>query len=95
MLLTRVVSEAGEVGVLKAIGISGKEIINMFLIRYNRLVLTGAGLGMVISLFLFHPLSLQMQKLYGVSANGFSRYLYAVLSAVFVGGVIVFGELPM
>ena len=89
MLLTRVVSEAGEVGILKAIGISGKDIRNMFLRRYNRLVLAGAALGMVISIFLFHPLSSQMQKLYGVSANGLDRYLYAVLSAVFVGSVIV------
>ena len=44
---------------------------------------------MVISIFLFHPLSSQMQKLYGVSANGLDRYLYAALSAVFIGGVIV------
>ena len=89
MLLTRVVSEAGEVGILKAIGISGKDIRNMFLKRYSWLVLAGAGLGMVMSIFLFHPLSLQMQKLYGVSANGLDRYLYAVLSAVLVGSVIV------
>lgn len=89
MLLTGVVSESGEVGVLKAIGISGKDIRNMFLRRYNRLVLAGAGLGMVISMFLFNPLSSQLQKLYGVSANGTDRYLYAVSSAVFVGGVIV------
>ena len=89
MLLARVVSEAGEVGMLKGLGISGKEIRNMFLRRYNWLVLTGAGLGMVISIFLFHPLSSQMQKLYGVSANGLDRYLYAVLSAVLVGSVIV------
>lgn len=90
LLLTRVVSEAGEVGILKAIGISGKDIRNMFLRRYRWLVIAGAGLGMVISIGLFQPLSLQMQKLYGVSANGRNRYFYAVLSAVFVGGFIVF-----
>lgn len=89
MLLTRVVSETGEVGILKALGISGKDIRSMFLRRYNCLVLTGAGLGMVISILVFHPFSSQMQKLYGVSANGLSRYLYALLSAVFVGCVIV------
>ena len=89
MLLTRVVSEAEEVGMLKAIGIAGKDIRNMFLRRYNWLVFTGVGLGMVISIFLFQPLSSQMQKLYGVSANGLDRYLYAGLSAVFVGSVIV------
>lgn len=58
--------------------------------RYRWLVITGAGLGMVISIGLFQPLSLQMQKLYGVSANGLNRYFYAVLSAVFAGGFIVF-----
>lgn len=89
MLLTRVVSEAGEVGILKAIGISGKDIRKMFLRRYHWLVLTGAGLGIVISIFLFHPLASQMQKLYGVSANEPDKYLYAVLSAVFVGSVII------
>ncbi len=89
MLLTRVVSEAEEVGMLKAIGIAGKDIRNMFLRRYNWLVFTGVGLGMVISIFLFQPLSSQMQKLYGVSANGLDRYLYVGLSAVFVGSVIV------
>ncbi|MGN0153140.1 MAG: ABC transporter permease, partial [Lachnospiraceae bacterium] len=89
MLLTRVVSEAGEVGMLKALGMSGKDIRNMFLRRYIWLVLAGEGLGMVISIFLFKPLSSQMQKLYGVSADGLGRYLYAVLSAVLVGSVIV------
>lgn len=90
MLLTRVAAEAGEVGIMKAIGISGKDIKNMFLRRYNPLVLAGAGLGVVISIAAFGPLSAQMQKLYGVSANGFSKFFYAALSAVFIGAIIVF-----
>lgn len=88
MLLTRIVSEAGEAGVLKALGISGKDIRNMFFRRYSGLILAGAASGIVISIFLFQPLSLQMQKLYGVSANGLNRYFYAILSAVLVGSVI-------
>ena len=89
MLLTRVAAEADEVGIMKAIGISGKDIKNMFLGRYNPLVLAGAGLGVVISIAAFGPLSAQMQKLYGVSANGFSKFFYAALSAVFIGAIIV------
>lgn len=89
MLLTRVVSEAEEVGVLKAIGLTGKNIRNMFLRRYNWLVLSGAGLGIIISLFLFKPLSSQMEKLYGVSENGFGKYLYAIISAVLIGSLII------
>ena len=37
----------------------------------------------------FKPLSSQMQKLYGVSANGISKYIYALLSAAIIGGVIL------
>ncbi|MGN0389553.1 MAG: FtsX-like permease family protein [Wujia sp.] len=89
MLLTRVVSEGTEVGMLKAIGISRKDIKGMFLRRYRLLILAGAGLGVAISIVAFKPLSSQMQKLYGVSANGISKYVYALLSATVIGGVIV------
>lgn len=89
MLLTRVAAEADEVGIMKAIGISGNDIKNMFLRRYNPLVLAGAAIGVVISISAFGPLSAQMQKLYGVSANGFGKFFYAVLSAVFIGVVII------
>lgn len=89
MLLTRVVSEAGEVGMLKAVGISRKEIRKMFLRRYNRLILVGAGLGVVLSLFFFQPLSVQMQKLYGVSGNDLNKYIFSVLSAGIIGGAIL------
>lgn len=89
MLLTRVVSEAEEVGMLKAIGVSGKRIRSMFLGRYYPLIAAGAVLGMAAAVCLFKPLSAQMQKLYGVSANSWSRYLYAILSAALIGGIIV------
>lgn len=89
MLLTRVVSEAEEVGLLKAVGISGKGIRAMFLRRYYPLTAAGAALGMEISVLLFEPLSAQMQRLYGVSAEDWNRYLYAVLSAVLISGFIV------
>lgn len=45
MLITRIVSETGEVGLLKAIGISAKNIRMMFLRRYCVLVFLGAVLG--------------------------------------------------
>ena len=89
MLLTRVVSESSEVGMLKAIGISQKDIKKMFLRRYICLILVGQVLGIIISIFMFKPLSTQMQKLYGVSANSFSKFFYSALSAVFIGSIIV------
>lgn len=89
MLITRIVSEANEVGIMKAIGISRKDIRMMFLKRYSVLILTGGVLGVVLSVFMFGPLSAQMRKLYGVSSNEVSRILFAVISAGLIAGAIV------
>lgn len=89
MLITRIVSETGEVGMLKAIGISGKNIRMMFLRRYGVLIFLGAVLGIFLSVIMFTPLSTQMQKLYGVSGSGFGRFFFSVVSALFIGDVIV------
>lgn len=91
LLLTRVISETKEVGVMKAVGISGKDIRKMFLARYRCPVLAGGVAGIVIAAALFEPLAVQMQKLYGVTANEWERYLYAVLSAALIaGGIFLF-----
>lgn len=89
MLLTRVVSEASEVGIMKAIGISRKDIRSMFLSRYLVLVLVGVIVGVGLSAIMFQPLSAQMQKLYGVSANVIEKYLYAVIGGGMIGGAII------
>ena len=89
MLMTRVADEAGDVGMMKAIGISARDIRNIFLRGYSRLVIIGCGAGVIISILLFKPLSAQMQRLYGVSANGFGKYIYALISAVLIGGIIL------
>lgn len=49
----------------------------------------GAVLGIFLSVMMFTPLSSQMQKLYGVSQSGFGRVIFAIASALLVGGVIV------
>lgn len=89
MLLTRVASEATEVGMMKALGISGKDIRSMFLSRYRALIIIGCVVGVIASMLAFQPLSAQMQKLYGVSGSGVGKYVFAVLGAAVVGMAIV------
>ena len=89
MLLTRVVSEMTEVGMMKAVGISRKDIRSMFLGRYRLLIIIGCVVGMIASLLMFEPLSVQMQKLYGVSGSAVERILFSGLGAVIVGMMIV------
>ena len=90
MLLTRALSESKEVGIMRAVGISKKEIRKMFLRRYDRLILSGAGLGIILSIVIHYPLSGQMQKLYGVSEESLYKYIYAALSAALIGLGIMF-----
>ncbi len=89
LLLTRVAMEAREVGMLKAVGISGKEIRLMFLRRYTWLILAGVICGVVLSGMMFQPLSVQMQKLYGVSGKGLGKYTVAICSAILIAGMIL------
>ena len=89
MLLTRVVSESKEVGVMKAVGISRKDIRSMFLRRYRLFIVVGCVLGVITSVIVFEPLSVQMQKLYGVSGSAAGRILFAAAGAVIVGLLII------
>ncbi len=89
MLITRIVSEANEVGIMKAIGISRKHIKKMFFKRYCVLIFIGGILGVILSTLMFGPLSAQMRKLYGVSPNPVSRFIFAILSAAIIAGAIV------
>ena len=88
MLITRIVSESGEVGMLKAIGISAKNIKKMFLTRYSILIFIGGLLGIALSYIMFGSLSAQMQKLYGVSESKIGKLLFALISAVVFEGII-------
>lgn len=69
--------------------ISGNDIHSMFLGRYIALIIIGCVVGMIVSVLTFEPLSVQMQKLYGVSGSGAGRILFASLGAVIVGMMIV------
>lgn len=69
MLLTRLEAERNEIGLLKAVGISGKDIRTMLLKRYLSLSVAGSTAGFAISLCLYQPMSAQMQRLYGVSKS--------------------------
>lgn len=89
VLLTRIAAEANEVGILKAIGISRKDIKQIFFRKYQKLIFIGAAIGIMLSGLLFRPLAAQMQTLYGVAANGFTMILFAVLGAIVVGSIIL------
>lgn len=89
MLLIRMTAESGEIGILKAIGLSSKMIQKLFVRRYTWLIMIGSSLGVVISMCLYNPLSSQIQKLYGVSLEGRDIFLVSLLGAIVLGVVIL------
>ena len=89
MLFTKMQDEKKEIGLLKAVGISGKDIKAMFLRRYIVLIGIGTGAGFVLSLLLSGPLSEQMRRLYGTGENSSRVILLSALCAVALGALIL------
>ena len=89
MLLIQMEAEVSEVGMLKAIGISGGDIKKMFLRRYGWLIVMGTILGFALSFVMYRPLSKQMIRLYGVASGGAGGILFGVLGAGVPGCLIL------
>lgn len=89
MLFTNMENEKKEVGLLKAIGISRRQIRFMFSGRYALLTGIGAVTGFVASLFVLPLLSGQMKKLYGAGGNEWQMFLFSAIGAVMLSLLIL------
>lgn len=91
ILLTRVEQEKREIGILKALGISKKEIQKIFTLRYLILSLFGGIIGLGVSFLIFKPLGDQMQQLYGGANNQIIPILLSLVGMfVFVAIIMLF-----
>lgn len=89
MLVTKVSNETRDVGLLKAVGFTSKRIKHLIVSRYAVLSILGGILGISLSAIVFDPLSLQMRRLYGVTPNAILNYVFAILSALIVIGIVL------
>ncbi|MGN1377624.1 MAG: ABC transporter permease [Dorea sp.] len=78
-----------EVGLLKALGISGKDIRNMYFAKYVCLSGTGALVGYLLAFLLQGPLMRQMQELYGASRSGWLTMCSAFVAVILTEGLLL------
>ena len=78
-----------EAGMLKALGISNKQIRRLYLSKYFLFSLCGSFLGLIGAEFLNHILSGKFRELYGVSDENFFSLMITIITCVLVQAVIL------
>lgn len=89
ILLTRMEEDRQEIGMLKAIGISGKDIHLLYFSKYLVMSAAGAVLGLLAAACLYRPLNRQMRELYGTADAGVRIAAGTVLGVLFIEGLLL------
>ncbi len=89
LILTGLEKDKLEIGMMKAVGVSGRDIRKIYISKYLILSATGAVLGFLIALFAAGPLSAQMKALYGDAGNHGLIYILMIAGEVLVEAMIL------
>lgn len=89
ILLTRMEEDRQEIGMLKAIGISGKDVHSLYFSKYLVMSAAGSLLGLLAAACLYHPLNRQMRELYGTADAGVRIAAGTVLGVLCVEGLLL------
>lgn len=89
LLLTTLEKDRKEIGMLKAVGISKRDIRRLYLTKFILLSATGAAAGLILAFCLSKPLGAQMRDLYGAGPAGGLVYGCAVCSVMLVEGILL------
>ena len=88
-LLTQLEADRKEIGMLKAIGISKRDIRQLYYLKFLALSGLGAVAGWLLALMVKGIISAQMQELYGASENGLLGFLAAFVGVALTEGVLL------
>ena len=89
LILTGLEKDKYEIGMMKAVGVSGKGVRRIYISKYLLLSLAGTVLGFLIALVSATPLSAQMRELYGDAGRQGLIYIFMILSEILVEAVIL------
>jgi putative ABC transport system permease protein len=89
MILTQLEKDKLEIGMLKAVGISKKDIRSLYSSKYLLMSVFGGFTGTVAAVAVAGPLSTQMRELYGDAGNMSRIYILMVLGSLAIEGIIL------
>lgn len=89
IILTGLEKDIREIGMLKAVGISRKDINGIYLAKYILLSLIGCIAGAASACVLAIPLGRNMRELYGEAVNTILVYAFMILGAVLAEVIIL------
>jgi len=89
MILTQLEKDKREIGMLKAVGISKKDLRSLYFSKYLLLSVIGGFVGLVAALIVAEPLGTQIRELYGDSGNMGLIYILMISGALVVEGIIL------
>lgn len=87
---TGIQKEQKQIGMLKALGISKRDIRSLYFIKYIAISIMAAVCGSIAALFISEPLGRQIKELYGNGKSGVSLLFMTMTGAVLIAGVILF-----
>ena len=89
IILTQMEKDRREIGMLKAVGISRKDIRNLYMSKYLILSAIGCLVGIVTALFIAKPLGEGMRELYGEAENEVLVYILMFIGAILAEVIIL------
>ena len=89
MILTQLEKDKREIGMLKAVGISRKDIRSLYFSKYLLLSAIGGVVGVTAAAIVAGPLGTQIRELYGDAGNMSLIYALMILGSLAVEGIIL------
>ncbi len=89
IILTQLEKDKREIGMLKAVGISRRDISKLYMSKYLILSAAGCITGVIAAMIIAKPISTQMRELYGNAGNTGMIYALMILGSLAAEGVIL------
>ena len=89
IILTQLEKDRREIGMLKAVGISGKDIRSLYLSKYLILSMIGCFAGIVAAMVIAELLGTGIKEMYGEAENKILIYIFMVLGALLAEAIIL------
>ncbi len=89
IILTQLEKDKSEIGMLKAVGISRRDIRKLYMSKYLILSAAGCITGVAAAMIIAKPISTQMRELYGNAGNTGMIYVLMILGSLAAEGVIL------